>query len=99
LGSGSWATALAKILTDNGNAIHWWVRNETMVKHILNRHHNPNYLSSVDFDSAQLSISSQLEKVIRESDHLVVAIPSAYIHETFEPLDKKFLRGNPLSLR
>jgi len=96
LGSGSWATALAKILTDNGNAIHWWVRNETMVKHILNRHHNPNYLSSVYFDSAQLSISSQLEKVIRESDHLVVAIPSAYIHETFEPLDKKFLEGKSI---
>ena len=96
LGSGSWATALAKILTDNGNSIHWWVRNEATVKHILNRHHNPNYLSSIYFDSAQLKLSAQLEKVVHESDHLVVAIPSAYIHSTFESADKKSLEGKSI---
>jgi glycerol-3-phosphate dehydrogenase (NAD(P)+) len=88
LGSGSWATALAKILTDNGNAIQWWVRNESMVKHILSRHHNPNYLSSVYFDSRQISLSSDLQLVINSSDYLVVAIPSAYIH-SLQMADRK----------
>ena len=46
----SWATALAKICTDNKQSINWCVREE-IVNHIQQRHHNPGYLSSVYFDT------------------------------------------------
>ena len=51
IGSGSWATALAKILTDNGNIINWWIRNKETIQYLNARHHNPHYLSSVYFKS------------------------------------------------
>ncbi|HWB90366.1 MAG TPA: hypothetical protein VG605_00880, partial [Puia sp.] len=58
MGSGSWATALAKILTDNGHAINWWIRNQTSIAHLRARHHNPQYLPSVYFNTSQLSLSA-----------------------------------------
>ena len=86
IGSGSWATALAKILTDNGCSINWLVRNEKIADHLVKRHHNPNYLSSVYFDAKLLSLSTDIKKVVAESEYILVAVPSAYVIDTLKPL-------------
>lgn len=78
IGGGSWATALAKILTDKKHAINWWIRDEQMIGHIRERHHNPRYLSSAGFDVSLLSMSSNVKEVVQKSDVLVIAVPSAY---------------------
>ncbi len=75
IGSGSWGTALAKMLTDNGLHINWCVRNEEMIKHIQKRKHNPNYLTSVSFDIESLSLYTDPEKVLAGSDCIVVVTP------------------------
>lgn len=93
IGSGSWATALAKILTGNAHPINWWIRNEAVVRHIIDRHHNPHYLSSVYFDSGLLALNTDVAEVIRKSDYLVVAVPSAYIEETFSGLPSTAFAG------
>lgn len=87
IGSGSWATALGKILTDNGFLLNWCVRSEAMVEHIRNRHHNPNYLSSVYFEQKLLNLSVDVEEVIRSSDYVILAVPSAYLIDTLKPLN------------
>jgi glycerol-3-phosphate dehydrogenase (NAD(P)+) len=86
IGGGSWATALAKILTDRGHAISWWIRNEETVQYIRQRHHNPHYLSSVNFDVSLLAISSDIKKVVAAADVLIIAVPSAYIEASIEHL-------------
>ncbi len=85
IGGGSWATALAKILTDRDHTINWWIRNPATIDHIRLRHHNPHYLSSVYFDPSLLNLSSNVVEVIRNSDTLLIAVPSAYVMESLQP--------------
>ncbi|MBS1606082.1 MAG: NAD(P)-binding domain-containing protein [Bacteroidetes bacterium] len=93
IGSGSWATALTKVLTDNEHKVNWWVRNEAVIRHIRARHHNPQYLPSVHFDTDLLFLSDSVAEIVESSDCLVVAVPSAYTASTLESLDRKALEG------
>lgn len=96
IGSGSWATALAKILTDNRHVINWYVRNEKTITHLKNRKHNPNYLSSVYFDPDRLRLTTHVTAVVKDSDCIVMAIPSAYVIDTLKPLDKENLQSKKI---
>lgn len=96
IGSGSWATALAKILTDNGNTIHWWVRNNETIQYIEKRRHNPHYLSGAYFDPAQLQLNSDIRSVIAKSDALVIAVPSAYVENAFAQVTSEMLKGKKI---
>ncbi|MEO5593265.1 MAG: NAD(P)H-dependent glycerol-3-phosphate dehydrogenase [Chitinophagaceae bacterium] len=86
IGGGSWATALVKILTDNKLPVNWWVRSEQVMQHIQQRHHNPNYLSSVYFDTSLLKISTHIEDTIADSECIIIAMPSAYVTAAFKNL-------------
>jgi glycerol-3-phosphate dehydrogenase (NAD(P)+) len=93
IGSGSWATALVKLLNDNKFKVGWCVRNDQIVKHLQQRHHNPGYLSSVYFDTAYLTLDTDVRNTIAASDHIIIAVPSAYIKDTLQPLDKNAFSG------
>ncbi len=96
LGGGSWATALAKMITDNGHRLHWWHRNQTVVKQILQRKHNPQYLSSVYFDTELLALSTNIQEVITASDIVVVCIPSTYLPDAFNQLPPDIFKGKKI---
>jgi glycerol-3-phosphate dehydrogenase (NAD(P)+) len=93
IGSGSWATALAKILTDSHHHINWLVRTNAMTEAITKRRHNPNYLKSVVFDISLLSLDTNVSKVVSASDYIIIATPSAYVVDTLKSLSKKDFEG------
>lgn len=88
IGNGSWGTALAKILTDNGNAIQWWLRNESAVEYLKTRHHNPHYLTSVHFSKNHIQPTTDLAAALETCDSVVFAVPSAYAQQVLESVDK-----------
>jgi glycerol-3-phosphate dehydrogenase (NAD(P)+) len=98
IGSGSWGTALAKILTDNNYSINWWIRNEKQLDYLKRRHHNPQYLSAAYFDINLLLLSLQVEQVINNSDSIIIVVPSSFVAETLRDLPKNvFDKKNVIS--
>ncbi|MFA5713188.1 MAG: NAD(P)H-dependent glycerol-3-phosphate dehydrogenase [Bacteroidales bacterium] len=95
IGSGSWATALVKILMNGGREIAWYVRNHEKMDAMRATRHNPYYLPSVKLDVERIHFSSDINEVIANADVLLFAIPSAYflpqVSNIKESLDNKFI--------
>ncbi|WP_035652985.1 NAD(P)H-dependent glycerol-3-phosphate dehydrogenase [Flavobacterium sp. ASV13] len=79
IGGGSWATAIAKMLCVNQSEIAWYMRNDAAIEHIQKYKHNPNYLSSVEFDTKKLKLTNNINEAIEYADYLIFAIPSAFL--------------------
>ena len=74
-GGGSWATAIVKMLCENLDEIGWYMRSEQAVEHIKTEFHNPNYLSSVEFDVTKLKLSNNINELVAYADYLIFVIP------------------------
>ena len=85
-GSGSWATAIVKMLCENENEIGWYMRSIYTKEHLLKEKHNPSYLSSVEFHLEQLKISNDINEIASWADVLIFVIPSAFMHSELEKL-------------
>src|SRR5690606_1035832 len=85
IGGGSWATAIAKMLCENQKQIAWYMRNELAIEEIKENAHNPNYLSSVEFDVEQLFLTNNINEAVEYANFVIFAIPSAFL---FSELNK-----------
>ena len=79
LGSGSWATAIIKMLTENLDEIAWYVRSAYTLEHLKLHRHNPKYLQQVLFDTDKIKVSNDINEVIAYADVIIIAIPSAFV--------------------
>lgn len=79
IGGGSWATAIAKMLCENLEQIAWYMRSESVIEGLKENAHNPNYLSSVEFDTTQLLLTNDINKAVDYADFLIIAVPSAFM--------------------
>ncbi|RXJ52545.1 NAD(P)H-dependent glycerol-3-phosphate dehydrogenase [Gelidibacter gilvus] len=89
-GSGSWATAIVKMLCENLDEVGWYMRSVYIKEHLLKEQHNPSYLSSVEFKTSQLKISNDINEMATYADVLIFVIPSAFIHDELLKLEVDF---------
>ncbi len=94
-GGGSWATAIVKMLCENVATVGWYMRNETSVAYIKENKHNPNYVTSAEFNTKQLFLSSDINEMVAYADVIILAIPSAFLSSELskitESLEAKIL--------
>lgn len=92
IGSGSWATALAKLLLNNTQKINWFIRKQEDIDLFKEYKNNPKYLSSVDFDITKISFFDSITDCVQNSDYIILAIPSAFLHTSFLNLTASHLK-------
>ncbi len=93
IGGGSWATALVKLLANNAGMVHWWMRNADKAHYINKYHHNPRYLSAVQFEKDKINVSNNLDEIIAASEIIVIATPSAFLMDVFGDRDNSDLEN------
>jgi glycerol-3-phosphate dehydrogenase (NAD(P)+) len=86
LGSGSWATAIVKIATQNHDKVHWWVRENEIVEGVRQYGRNPLFLRSCQLDTNKIEITTDIKKVISSTDTIVLVIPSAFVEKSLQDL-------------
>ena len=86
LGSGSFATAIVKMLSENCNIVHWCVRSAFVKGAIEQRGHNPNYLTSVSFEPSKLALTIDINEMVAACDIIVLATPSIYLSDMMDQM-------------
>ena len=89
IGSGSWATAIAKIVIEHTHDIGWYFRKEDKIEEFKRKGHNPAYLTSVHFNLNEIFFSSDINEIVEEYDTLVFVTPSPYLKNLLKKLKKE----------
>ena len=93
IGGGSWATAIVKILCNNTSTVSWWLRNSEDRDHLRKFHHNPKYLTSVEFKPDRINLVNSPEEIILNCDLIILAVPSAFCHNVLGSLSHEFFNN------
>lgn len=81
LGSGSWGTALGKILAEKGYNVFIWGRNKNVIEDININRENSRYLKSIKLP-ASLNATENIEEALQDADIVILAITSQSNRET-----------------
>ena len=80
LGAGSWGTALAKVLGDDGHEVTLWARRAGIADAINRTHTNEAYLSGIALPDS-LRATSDLALALHDAQAVVVVVPSHGLRE------------------
>jgi glycerol-3-phosphate dehydrogenase (NAD(P)+) len=80
IGAGSWGTALAMVLADNGHQVLLWSHNEGQVKEINESHTNKKYLPEIKLPESIIGYAL-LGEALTGVEKVILAVPTKAIRE------------------
>ncbi|WP_046173730.1 NAD(P)H-dependent glycerol-3-phosphate dehydrogenase [Domibacillus indicus] len=87
LGAGSWGTALALVLADNGHNVYMWAKNKMRMDELNENHTNSRYLPDISLP-ANIKGTTSLAEALEEVDTVVLAVPTKAIREVAQQIVK-----------
>ncbi|MDF2677166.1 MAG: hypothetical protein K0Q97_1484 [Bacillota bacterium] len=89
LGAGSWGTALAKLLSDNGSNVTVWLRDENQIKELSTTRINKKYLPNVKIPS-NIIFTSDINKAVQEAEIILIVTPTQQIRNVLKQINEKY---------
>ena len=89
MGSGSWATAIAKMVLEKVPSITWYMRRTDTIESFKRLEHNPSYLTGVHFDTHRIHFTADINEAVRDNDTLIFVTPSLYLKSHLRKLKEK----------
>ncbi|PLR99755.1 NAD(P)H-dependent glycerol-3-phosphate dehydrogenase [Bacillus sp. T33-2] len=85
IGAGSWGTALAMVLADNGHEVRLWGHNPEQIEEINERHTNKKYLPGITLPEAIKGFSS-LREAMSDIELIILAVPTKAIRDVLRKI-------------
>jgi glycerol-3-phosphate dehydrogenase (NAD(P)+) len=95
IGAGSWGTALAMVLADNGHEVRLWSHNESQVKEINQYHMNKKYLPDIQLPELIVGYAS-LSDTLAGIKTVILAVPTKAIREVLGKV--RTVQNSPLTI-
>ena len=83
LGTGSWATALSRVLVDNQNEVIMYGIEQNQIDDINNKHQNSTFFKDVSLEK-EIKATNNLAEALEDIDYLLITIPTQFVKETLQ---------------
>lgn len=91
IGSGTWGTALAILLHDNGHNVTIWSAIESEVN-LINEHRSHKSLPGISIPE-NMKATTDLKSAMDKKDLLILSVPSVYVRETAHKMAAHLVKG------
>ena len=85
IGAGSWGTALAKVLAENGHHVTVWARRPELVEALALQHRSPDYLPGIVLPDT-LRFTANLAEATHEANFILLTTPSHGLRDVLQQL-------------
>ena len=92
LGGGSFGSAMAKVLGENGHTVHFWMRDEAQADEIRNTGNNSRYMPDVTL-TGDIQPTTSLPEAVGKAEIVFVAIPSKAFRSVIRENSSEFREG------
>lgn len=87
-GGGSWGTAIARLLSNKGHKVNFYIRNEQVIEDIKKNKENLKYLPGAKFEN-EINLTNDLESVLNGIDAFIIGVPTSSIREILNKIKNK----------
>ena len=87
-GGGSWGTAIARLLSNKGHELNFYIRNKEVIEDVRKNKENTKYLPGAKFEKG-INLTNNLDSVFEDIEVFIIAVPTSSIREVLTSIKGK----------